>query len=165
MKKLIIAILLCFGTSGAFAQITTAKLTAAGLTCSMCSKSIYTALSKVKFIASVDADVESSVFTIHFKEGADINPSRIRKAVEDAGFSVAALWMNANIRQTDIPAAQVYLSQGARYNFVPMGSGAQVGEQSFRIIDKGFVTPDEEAEMKRLSTSVTFPEGGYHVKR
>jgi copper chaperone CopZ len=163
MKKIVLALLMCLSAGVVSAQISDARLTAAGLTCSMCSKSIYTALKKVKFVASVTPDVEGSSFSIHFRSGVDINPAALRKAVEDAGFSVASLRMDADIRQTDIAAQQVYMSQGSHYNFLPADIDLKPGKRSFRIIDKGFVGAEEEAAMAILRKQSTFPAGGFLV--
>lgn len=163
MKKIFLALMMCLSAGFASAQISAAQLTAAGLTCSMCSKSIFTALSKVKFVESVTPDVEGSSFSIRFRSGADIHPAKLRKAVEDAGFSVASLRLEANIRAVDITAQQVYMSQGSRYNFVPATVDLKPGKLSFRLIDKGFVSAEEESAMAAMRKQHDFPAGGFLV--
>lgn len=163
MKKIFLALVMCLTVGIANAQISAAQLTAAGLTCSMCSKSIFTALSKVKFVESVTPDVEGSSFSIRFRKGADINPDKLRKAVENAGFSVASLRLEAEIRSADIAAQQAYLSQGSRYNFIPASVELKAGKMSFRLIDKGFVSSEEESSMAQLRKQSHFPAGGFLV--
>ena len=74
-----------------FSQISKASLQASGLTCAICAKSIYTNLTSLDFIDSVDTDLETSSFLIVFRPGAKLDIEAIRKKVEDAGFSVSKL--------------------------------------------------------------------------
>ena len=101
MKKIImiIAMLWCLP---AIAQIKSATVTASGLTCSMCSKAIFKALQKVPFIKTVDADVEKSSYTIVFKDGEPIILDDVKKAVQDAGFSVASMQVTALFDNTEV---------------------------------------------------------------
>ncbi|MDF2456536.1 MAG: Heavy metal transport/detoxification protein [Cytophagaceae bacterium] len=99
MKTLFLILIsfLSFHT-GLKAQQTTSALTVQkaelqvnGLTCSMCNLSVYKALQKVSFVDSIKTQLNSSVYTLTIKPGAYIDPSGLRKQVEDAGFSVGAL--------------------------------------------------------------------------
>src|SRR5690242_4458188 len=87
MKKILMAVAMMIAMSS-YAQVSKAKLVASGLTCSMCSKAIYEALQKVNTIESVKANIKESSYDIAFKKDAAVNFDAIRKAVEDAGFSV-----------------------------------------------------------------------------
>lgn len=86
MKKSILIMILALASVQIRAQVTSATLVASGLTCSMCSKSIFKALEKVSFVEKVDVDIEKSSYSISFRKGADVVPDELKKAVEDAGF-------------------------------------------------------------------------------
>src|SRR4051812_14577911 len=101
MKKILIVLLLLWSIP-AFSQIKSASLTASGLTCSMCSKAIYKALLKVPFIESVAPNVEKSFFFIQFKEGSKVVIDDVKKAVENAGFSVASMQVTAFFNSVEI---------------------------------------------------------------
>ena len=64
---------------------------ASGLTCSMCSKAIFKALSKLDFVEEVKVDIEQSKFVLSFKSGKTVVIDQIKSAVADAGFSVQSL--------------------------------------------------------------------------
>lgn len=75
-------------------QITDIKkvtLVASGLTCSMCSKAIFKALSKLDFVEEVKVDIEKSMYLLTFKEGKKVDIDQIKTAVTDAGFGVQSL--------------------------------------------------------------------------
>ena len=75
-------------------EITSVQLIADGLTCSMCSKSIYKSLLKIPAVNKVDPDIENSGFTIYFKKDQVLKTADLEKAVVDAGFSVGSLKIN-----------------------------------------------------------------------
>src|SRR5690606_33118804 len=91
MKNIIIIIALAMGSFVSNAQFTSAKLTAAGLTCAMCTRAIFNSLEKIPSVSKVEADIKNSAFEITFREGHQVDPDLLRNAVEDAGFSVAGL--------------------------------------------------------------------------
>ena len=94
--KLLILLAFLFMASISQAQFRTATLQAAGLTCAMCTKAIHDELKQLAAIESVAPDIKNSQFTIQFKEGSAIDPDALKKAVEDAGFSVAKLRLTGN---------------------------------------------------------------------
>lgn len=72
-------------------EIKKVTLVASGLTCSMCSKAIFKALSKLDFVEEVKVDIEQSKFILTFKSGKKVVIDQIKSAVADAGFSVQSL--------------------------------------------------------------------------
>lgn len=75
-------------------QVTDIKkvtLVASGLTCSMCSKAIFKALSKLDFVEEVKVDIEKSVYILTFKSGKKVEIDQIKLAVTEAGFGVQSL--------------------------------------------------------------------------
>ena len=67
------------------------SLVASGLTCSMCSKAIFKALTKLDFVDEVKVDIELSKFVLTFKSGKTVVIDQIKAAVADAGFSIQSL--------------------------------------------------------------------------
>ena len=67
------------------------SLVASGLTCSMCSKAIFKALSKLDFVEDVKVDIEKSMYILAFKNGKKVEIDQIKSAVTDAGFGVQSL--------------------------------------------------------------------------
>jgi copper chaperone CopZ len=67
------------------------SLVASGLTCSMCSKAIFKALTKLDFVEEVKVDIEQSKFILTFKSGKTVAIDQIKSAVADAGFGIQSL--------------------------------------------------------------------------
>ena len=70
-------------------QFTSANLQATGLTCALCSNAINKSLLELPFVDTVKSEIKTSSFSISFKDNSQVSIDAIRKAVEDAGFSVA----------------------------------------------------------------------------
>jgi copper chaperone CopZ len=142
MKKIFLLLALVVSMA-AKAQVTKVYLQASGLTCSMCSNAINKALKTLDFVDKVDADVKSYTFEISFKPNAQVDFDKIKKKVEDAGFSVsrfvAAIHFN-NVQLKDNGTATI-----GNYTFsIINGKGQPLnGIQRVRLLDKGFVSSKE----------------------
>jgi len=156
MKTLFIILItcLCFQISDLKAQQNTsvlamqkAELQVNGLTCSMCNLSVYKSLQKVSFIDSVKTQLNSSVYTLTLKPGEYIDPSSIKKQVEDAGFSVGALRLF--FQPMDVALAKdEHLAYGKFYFHVlnpPTSNESWVAE----IKDKKFVSQKEYNRLRK----------------
>ena len=140
MKKLLfIAAILVAAANISFAQIKSAQLTASGLTCSMCSKSILKALEKVDFVQAVQADIATSSYTITFRNGTAINPDALKTAVERAGFSVASLKVTATVPAITVSNDAHLALGGLNLHFLNVPEKSISGEQTFTLLDKGFL--------------------------
>jgi len=143
MKSIFGLLIALLVSVSSFAQIKSASLTASGLTCSMCSKAIFKALSKLPSVQRVEPDIEGSTYKIAFRPGKAIVLDELKKAVQGAGFSVAGLSVTANFPQTSI-ANDVHLPYGgSTYHFLDVPSQTIAGEKTFRIVDKDFVSDSE----------------------
>lgn len=158
MKNILLAIvLLC--TISAHAQIKSAQLTASGLTCSMCSKSIFKALEKVPAIQSVEADVEKSIFTIVFKPGVTISPDEVKKAVEDAGFSVASMVLTTSFAGSRVGKDSHISIGGNTYHVVGATDTELNGDVSLRVVDKNFTSPKEHKKYGKATAMKCYESG------
>ena len=130
------------------AQIKSADIQASGLTCSMCSNSIYKSLKKVSFIETVDSDVEKSTFKIKFKENENVDFDAIHKAVEKTGFSISGLQFIMNVNDLEVKEGTYVELEGKKFYFVNAKEGKVNGEMSFRLLDKKFIAPKEYKKLK-----------------
>lgn len=73
------------------AEIKKVTLVASGLTCSMCSRAIFKALTSLDFVADVKVDIEQSKYILSFKSDKKVVIDQIKSAVTDAGFGVQSL--------------------------------------------------------------------------
>lgn len=121
------------------AQFTKATLQASGLTCSMCSRAVKTALEEVPFVDKVDVDLKKQDYILSFKPDQTVDFDALSNAVEDAGFSVAGLTVTADLTGVAV-AKDAHLKIGDQYfHFLNAPAGSLNGSMSFTLVDKHFV--------------------------
>src|SRR5689334_6794025 len=118
MKKLFIVTVVIFSSISVNAQFESGRLTAAGLTCAMCTKAIHNALQKVSVIENVDADIQNSEFVLTFRKGSSVDPDALKKAVEDAGFSVSVLKLTGDFPNINIRNDSHIMLGGKTFHFL-----------------------------------------------
>ncbi len=143
MKKFLLFVGLLFFAAQLQAQFINASLQASGLTCAMCSNAINKALAKLPFINSVKSDIKNSAFYIVFKENTEVDIDGIRKAVEDAGFSVAKLKLTGNFYDVKIVNDQHVVIGSSTYHFLNVSTQVLSGEKTITLVDKNFLTARE----------------------
>jgi len=143
MKKLFIVAAVLLSSIFANAQFQTASLTAAGLTCAMCTRAIYNSLEKIPAIEKVDADIKKSQFVITFKKGASVDPDQLKNAVEDAGFSVSKLKMTGDFNHIPINTDTHVELDGKTFHFINAPEKELNGRQTVTLVDKNYVTAKE----------------------
>lgn len=142
MKTFFSLLLLIAGVS-ATAQINKISLQASGLTCSLCSKAVKTALEEVPFVAKVQVDIKNQRYNLSFKEGNAIDIDALNKAVKDAGFSVASMKVTANVKDSQLQKDEHLTIGGQNFHFLNASGQTLNGEVSFLVVDKGFVSSKE----------------------
>lgn len=158
MKKILVIAALFF-VATANAQITKAKLTASGLTCSMCSKAIYEALQKVSFIETVKANIKESSYSITFKKDANVDPDIIKKAVEDAGFFVAQLQLTMNFDNLEVQNDKHVTADGLNLHFLNVQQQTLSGEKVVTVLDKNFESVKEYKKYAGYTSMKCFTTG------
>ena len=143
MKHTILVLVVILGSLTGKAQFKSANLQAAGLTCAMCTKAINKALEKVPFIQAVKADIQSSSFLISFKEGETVDFDALKKAVEDAGFSVAKLKVTGAFSPVAIQNDAHVQIGGKTFHFLNIKSQTLEGDKVITLVDKDFVSAKE----------------------
>jgi copper chaperone CopZ len=143
MKKLVIVLIIAVVGQNVLGQVKTGTLQAAGLTCAMCTKAINETLKELSFIQTVTSDIKNSQFVLVFKDGVNVDPDALKKAVEDAGFSVAKLKLTLDFNNVKVEK-DAHISLGGRtYHFVDTRSQTLDGEKTITFVDKNFVLPKE----------------------
>lgn len=95
MKRMTILAAVLVASLAAAAQ-DKVRFVAGGVTCSMCSYAIHDALAKDSTVKRVGADLENQVWYVEYKRDA-FNVDRLKKRVEDAGFSLEKAWLNGSL--------------------------------------------------------------------
>lgn len=159
MRKIVMIILLALSIETLHAQVSKATLTASGLTCSMCSKAIYSALLKVKTIESVKANIKESSYSILFKKDAVVSFDEIKKAVEDAGFFVAKLQATVNFQNTQVKNDAHVNVDGLSLHFLNVPEQTLNGEKVITIVDKNYLSDKEYKKYSQYTTMKCFTTG------
>jgi len=142
MKAIFSLLLIVFGVSSQ-AQINKVSLQASGLTCSMCSKAVKTALEEVSFVEKVQVDIKNQQYNLSFKEGSKVDFDALNKAVVDAGFSVASMKVFATVNSTKLEKDEHLKIGEQTFHFLNAANQSVNGQVSFSVVDKGFVTAKE----------------------
>ncbi|MGZ5190580.1 MAG: heavy-metal-associated domain-containing protein [Flavisolibacter sp.] len=151
MKTILLACLLGFFGLQSNAQVKKASLQASGLTCSMCSKAVLTALQDVSFVEKVQVDIKNQTYHLSFKQNEVTDLDALAKAVEDAGFSVAGLKVTADAGNVKVEKDQ-HLQIGNQYFHFLNGKDQQLkGETTFTIVDKAFTSSKNYKKYSALS--------------
>lgn len=158
----IVALLFAVNTQ---AQVKSASLEASGLTCAMCSKAVYTALSKVPFVEKVDADIETSSYQISFKNGSKVDFDALSKAVVDAGFSVAKLKVTTQFKDAKVENDAHIVADNQSFHFMNVTPQTLNGTKTIRLVDKNFVLPKEYKKFGKLTTMKCYESGVMDGKR
>jgi copper chaperone CopZ len=143
----------------ASAQFKSANLTAAGLTCAMCTRAINNALDKLPFVESVEANIKTSSFDIRFRDGKAISFDEIKNAVEGAGFSVSKLSVKTDFHNVSVkPDAHVKVGDKTLH-FLKVPSSTLNGEKTVTIVDKSFLNAKEFKKYAAATTMACVQTG------
>lgn len=168
MKKIltILAVLFVLNSQG---QIKNANLQASGLTCAMCSKAVYKALSDVAFVEKVKADIENSSYDIIFKTDSKVDFDALSKAVVNAGFSVAKLKVTTTFKDVKVQNDAHVTMSDQSFHFLNVTPQTLTGTKTVTLVDKNFVSSKDYKKYSKL-TSIQCYESGmmngqrvYHV--
>ena len=164
MKKILLIIAVLFYVSGN-AQVKSVTIQASGLTCSMCSNAIFKALKSLDFVDHVEPNIKNSTFEISFKPGARVDFDKLKGKVEDAGFFVANFTVVMNVENLAISNDAHVNVCNEVFHFLNVKDKVLSGEQTFRILDKGYVSAKEFKKNSSLTKMPCYKTGEENGKR
>ncbi len=126
--------------TSANAQIKSAEVLASGLTCSMCSKAIFKALSSLPFVDTIKVNIETSVYQLNFKKDSAVKIESIRDAVYDAGFAIAKLSITANWKDKNAIKDLVFNDLGYQFQWQIKSNKMLSNSQKVFIVNKDIQT-------------------------
>jgi copper chaperone CopZ len=142
MKKIFL-LLICCWTISASAQVQKVNLQASGLTCAMCSKAIYKAVSAISFVDTVLVNIEASTYDIRFDKETTPRFDQIAKAVVDAGFSVANLTVMVNFDKQAVDKNGLFTLDGINYKLMGTPPTTLQGSKKMQLIGKQYMLPKD----------------------
>jgi copper chaperone CopZ len=137
--KFLFVLLVSFFSLTSNAQVSAITIQASGLTCSMCSKAVKSALDKVSFVKEVRVNIKEQSFTVRLKDSSKFDLDVLRKAVTDAGFSVARMDVTLQVNEVVKKDAHVKLGAGM-FHFVNASGQKLSGAVKVQVVDKAFTT-------------------------
>ena len=149
MKNIFTVFILLFAATS-YGQIKSVTLQASGLTCSMCSRAIYKSLQKVPSVDKVQEDIEHSSYHIQFKDSRNISLIDLKKAIIDAGFSVARMEITADFKNEPVGIDSTLKLNDLVFHFVDISNQTLNGEQKLLVLDKDYLL---EKERKKYAVS------------
>lgn len=164
MKNFIVVILVLF-SAAAHAQVKDVTIQASGLTCSMCSNSIFKALKTLDFVDKVNANIKTSSFEIAFKPNAVIDFDKLKAKVEDAGFFVANFTVTYSFDNLAISNDKHIEVGNSVFHFLNVKEGVLSGDKKIRLLDKGFVSAKEFKKNSSLTKMACYKTGEENQKR
>ena len=154
MKKVFILLLMACVFS-ANAQLQKVNLQASGLTCAMCSKAIYKAVSAISFVDTVKVDIEGSTYEIFFKKNTTPQFDQIAGAVVDAGFSVAKFTAVVNFDKQGVDKNGFTSLDGINYVFVANAPTTLQGSKKLKLVGNEFMLRKDFKKMPPLKVAAT----------
>jgi copper chaperone CopZ len=142
MKKIFLLLISCW-TISANAQVQKVNLQASGLTCAMCSKAIYKAVSAISFVDTVLVNIEASTYDIRFDKETTPRFDQIAKAVVDAGFSVANLTVMVNFDKQAVDKNGLFTLDGINYKLMGTPPTTLQGSKKLQVIGKQYMLPKD----------------------
>ena len=159
MRFILSLFLLCALFVSVQAQVKRVVIQASGLTCSLCSNAINKSLRTLSFVKEVEPNIQNSTFEVSFNENVLVNFDDMKKKVEDAGFFVAGMTVDANVDSADI-ANDIHLEQfGTLFHFLNVAPQTIHGNVTFRLLDKGFVSAREYKRNAKYTQMACYKTG------
>jgi copper chaperone CopZ len=152
--------------SAALGQIQSVTLQASGLTCSMCSRAIYKSLQKVPSVSKVQEDIQHSSYHIQFADPEKVSLENLKKAVEDAGFSVARMEVKASFNNSVVGSDSSLVMNDFIFYFVEIPKQNLSGDKKLLILDKDFLLDKDRKKYAgdyKSTPSATGNERIFHV--
>ncbi len=143
IKKTINLLILTLIYGNLNAQIQKMELIATGLTCSLCSNSIFKKLEEISEIDSISTDLNTNTFVLFLKKDNLLSPKLIKEKVEKAGFFIGDLSISIFMNNYQAYENSKFVFQNDTFIFLETKSQTLNGIVKAKIIDKGYVTHKE----------------------
>jgi copper chaperone CopZ len=161
--------LCCLLSVTANAQFVSATLGINGLTCSMCSFAVQSALERLPFVETATLNLNTNIAEVWFKKDQSVSIRQVVDAVYKAGFSVSYTEADFIFNQQLVYHDSVFIYEGLRYRFLKPTQQVLNGKITLKFLDKKFLRKKAHAfwapSIKERSSgkSTAETETLYHV--
>ena len=143
MKRFLLLFSLLLLTVATQAQFKTAVIGVNGLTCSMCQKSVEKALYRLKFVKSIETDLEKTSLTVTFEPGSEVIIAQLAQKVKSAGFSVRNLDAVFHFQNYNAANNSDFKFGNATYHFILANNITLSGDKTIRFVGNNYMSKDE----------------------
>ncbi|HEX8546420.1 MAG TPA: heavy metal-associated domain-containing protein [Cytophagaceae bacterium] len=114
-----------------------------GLTCSMCSNSIYKLLQKVDGVKEVRIDLNENIAEVFYKAEISPNYKELSQKIFDAGFSVRYMKANIEFMEDMAKFGNSYIVNGTKYVYIGNEEKIMRGPVLISLVGKGLMAKKE----------------------
>lgn len=161
MKKLVVLVLVCLSLQGN-AQFEKARVQVNGVVCSLCTKAVMKALNKLNFVDQVTVDLKHQQYDLRLKHGVSPDLTDLRKAIEDAGFSIGQLQLfgdfGAGIKESDSS-----ISLNGQTFYLQRSGNNGASSKAMTIVDKHFCSMKTYQQYQKWIEAVGSCEDCFHA--
>lgn len=167
LKSVTLVILLLIMGFNSFAQISKVEIVATGLTCSMCSKSIYQQLKTISDVKDVETDLNTNTFSVTLTANNTITPRLLKDKVEKAGFFVGSMIVTLPFKNLVLEHGLTTSTQGMKLIFISPKVKLINNQTRVKILNEGFVSKKEykkiEKELPKEGTTTNHNKDRYYI--
>lgn len=167
LKSFTLITLLLFIGFNSFAQISKVEIVATGLTCSMCSKSIYQQLKTISDVKDVETDLNTNTFLVTLIENSTVTPRLLKDKVEKAGFFVGSMIVTLPFKNLIVEDKLTTLTQGMKLTFISPKVKLINNQTRVKILNEGFVSKKEYRkivkELPKEDTTINHNKDRYFI--
>lgn len=95
MKTIITTVFLSLSIIS-YSQVKSINISVDGFTCSLCAKGVEGQFKALDFVKDVKTNLSEATFDLKFKSGKQVKIEQIREAVDDGGFTVGSVSLEAS---------------------------------------------------------------------
>lgn len=167
LKSFTFITLLLFIGFNSFAQISKVEIVATGLTCSMCSKSIYQQLKTISDVKDVETDLNTNTFLVTLIENSTVTPRLLKDKVEKAGFFVGSMIVTLPFKNLIVEDKLTTSTQGMKLTFISPKVKLINNQTRVKILNEGFVSKKEYRkivkELPKEDTTINHNKDRYFI--
>jgi copper chaperone CopZ len=131
-----------------FGQIRSIEISVNGLTCAQCSRHVEKSLEKLSFVKSISMDLENTTASLLVKDGEAIQISKIKTAIDDAGFSIGKMTASVDFTIDSVAVGTIQVFPMYTLYFVQCSTNKIGNPTTIQFVDADFM---DKKEFKKWS--------------
>jgi copper chaperone CopZ len=130
-------------TNLSFGQIRSFEIRVDGLTCAQCSRHVEKSLEKLTFVKSIVMDLQNTTASLGVKDGEEIQISKIKTAIDDAGFSIGKMTAMVDLSADSVAVGMIQVFPNYTLYFVKCSTTNIRNPIKIQFVDADFMDKKE----------------------